>query len=98
MLLLCIDSSSAASVALLQIDDDPGPPSGDHEASPGKARVLAEWSTEDTRSHAEVLSPAVQDVLQRHVHGSGDGHEFALPVLAHVHEREGRLPEGPGGQ
>lgn len=65
MLLLCLDSSSAASVALLQIDNDPGLPSGDHDASPENARVLAEWSTEDTRSHAEVLTPAVQEVLER---------------------------------
>ena len=36
--------------------------------------------------------------VQGHRNGSGDRDQLPLPVLAHVHEREGRLPEGPGGQ
>ncbi|KAA9393634.1 tRNA (adenosine(37)-N6)-threonylcarbamoyltransferase complex dimerization subunit type 1 TsaB [Kocuria coralli] len=52
MLLLCLDSSAAASVAV--VDTDAGSP-----------RVLASWETPDTRAHAEVLAPAVDTVLDR---------------------------------
>lgn len=66
MLLLCLDSSSAASVALVGSSDgtrrSPDPEDGGGPDT-GPGRVLASWSTEDTRSHAEVLTPAVQRVL-----------------------------------
>lgn len=64
MLLLCLDSSAAASAALVGTPPDPRPlddaPAGPPEGPP---RVLAAWSTEDTRSHAEVLTPAVERIL-----------------------------------
>lgn len=50
MLLLCLDSSAAASVAVV-------------DATPQHPRILARWETQDTRSHAEVLTPAVQRVM-----------------------------------
>ncbi|MHA7208976.1 tRNA (adenosine(37)-N6)-threonylcarbamoyltransferase complex dimerization subunit type 1 TsaB [Arthrobacter sp. MDT1-65] len=46
MLLLALDTSAAATVALLQDDD-----------------VVGRFGSADTRSHAEVLAPAVQRVL-----------------------------------
>ncbi|UBH25668.1 tRNA (adenosine(37)-N6)-threonylcarbamoyltransferase complex dimerization subunit type 1 TsaB [Micrococcus porci] len=54
-LLLALDSSSAASVALLR-DGEP----------------LAAWSTADTTSHAEVLAPAVRQVLAEAGVAGGD--------------------------
>lgn len=66
MLLLCLDSSSAASVALVGSPDDPRAapvPEDGGGRETGAGRVLAGWSTEDTRSHAEVLTPAVQRIL-----------------------------------
>ncbi|CEA08836.1 tRNA threonylcarbamoyladenosine biosynthesis protein TsaB [Arthrobacter saudimassiliensis] len=47
MLILCLDTSAIASAALLT----------------GEGEVLAEFATEDTRSHAEVLAPAIRDLL-----------------------------------
>ncbi|MHA7285349.1 tRNA (adenosine(37)-N6)-threonylcarbamoyltransferase complex dimerization subunit type 1 TsaB [Arthrobacter sp. MDT3-44] len=46
MLLLALDTSAAATVALLRDDD-----------------VVARFGSADTRSHAEVLAPAVQRIL-----------------------------------
>ncbi len=46
MILLAIDTSAIASAAILRW----------HEDEP-EAAVLAEFATEDTRSHAEVLAP-----------------------------------------
>lgn len=46
MLILCLDSSAIASVALLNDDG-----------------VVASFATQDTRTHAEVLAPAVQHLL-----------------------------------
>lgn len=57
MLLLCIDSSAAASVAVVDA---------------GAVRVLARWETQDTRSHAEVLTSAVDTTLREAGVGSGD--------------------------
>lgn len=48
MLLLALDTSAAATVALLRDDD-----------------VLDRFTSSDTRSHAEVLAPAVQGILTR---------------------------------
>ncbi|WP_144791440.1 tRNA (adenosine(37)-N6)-threonylcarbamoyltransferase complex dimerization subunit type 1 TsaB [Kocuria palustris] len=67
MLLLCLDSSSAASVALVATADETrwrpaDDPSTDVPGS-GRGRVLSSSSTEDTRTHAEVLAPAVREVL-----------------------------------
>lgn len=49
MLLLAIDTSAVASAALVS-DEAPG-------------RVIAAFSTEDTRSHAEVLAPGIEEML-----------------------------------
>ncbi|MDO5617339.1 tRNA (adenosine(37)-N6)-threonylcarbamoyltransferase complex dimerization subunit type 1 TsaB [Kocuria sp.] len=49
-----MDSSAAASVAVVDTDT---PVTND------APRVLAQWETADTRSHAEVLAPAVESVL-----------------------------------
>lgn len=54
MLLLCVDSAAVASVAVVKT------------SSPGvnePARVMAQWDTQDTKSHAEVLTPAVERVI-----------------------------------
>ncbi|MGW9403185.1 tRNA (adenosine(37)-N6)-threonylcarbamoyltransferase complex dimerization subunit type 1 TsaB [Arthrobacter sp. NPDC055585] len=48
MLILAIDTSAIASAALLT----------------GEGEILAEFATEDTRSHAEVLAPGIQDLLK----------------------------------
>ncbi|MCC5784967.1 tRNA (adenosine(37)-N6)-threonylcarbamoyltransferase complex dimerization subunit type 1 TsaB, partial [Kocuria sp. CCUG 69068] len=47
MLLLCLDSSAVASAALVT----------------GAGEVLGSYASPDTRSHAEVLAPAVRDLL-----------------------------------
>lgn len=47
MLLLCLDSSAVASAALVT----------------GAGEVLNSYASPDTRSHAEVLAPAVRDLL-----------------------------------
>ena len=47
MLLLCLDSSAVASAALVT----------------GGGEVLGSFASPDTRSHAEVLAPAVRDLL-----------------------------------
>lgn len=52
MLLLCLDTSAAASVAVV-------------DTTPQAPRVLARWETADTRSHAEVLTPAVETTLNQ---------------------------------
>lgn len=49
MLILAIDTSAVASAALVS------------PAAPG--HVLASFSTEDTRSHAEVLAPGIEELL-----------------------------------
>ncbi|WP_426225578.1 tRNA (adenosine(37)-N6)-threonylcarbamoyltransferase complex dimerization subunit type 1 TsaB [Pseudarthrobacter sp. DSP2-3-2b1] len=49
MLILAIDTSAVASAALVSDDALEG--------------VVASFSTEDTRSHAEVLAPGIQDLL-----------------------------------
>ncbi|UEL27521.1 tRNA (adenosine(37)-N6)-threonylcarbamoyltransferase complex dimerization subunit type 1 TsaB [Pseudarthrobacter sp. L1SW] len=49
MLVLAIDTSAVASAALVSSE------------APG--HVLASFSTEDTRSHAEVLAPGIEDLL-----------------------------------
>jgi tRNA threonylcarbamoyladenosine biosynthesis protein TsaB len=52
--ILTIDSSAVASAALLRLDPaNPGAP----------ATVEAEFATEDTRSHAEVLAPGVKSLF-----------------------------------
>ena len=48
MLILAIDTSAIASAALLT----------------GEGEILAEFATEDTRSHAEVLAPGIQGLLK----------------------------------
>lgn len=48
--MLCLDSSAAASVAVV-------------DTTVPEPRVLSRWETQDTRSHAEVLTPAVQQSL-----------------------------------
>lgn len=48
MLILAIDTSAIASAALLT----------------GEGETLAAFATEDTRSHAEVLAPGIQDLLK----------------------------------
>ncbi|MBD7995214.1 tRNA (adenosine(37)-N6)-threonylcarbamoyltransferase complex dimerization subunit type 1 TsaB [Arthrobacter sp. Sa2CUA1] len=48
MLILAIDTSAIASAALLT----------------GEGETLASFATEDTRSHAEVLAPGIQSLLQ----------------------------------
>ena len=65
MLLLCLDSSSAASVALVATADETRwrTSADDPLDAAARGRVLAGWSTEDTRTHAEVLAPAVRQVL-----------------------------------
>ncbi|MFE7631358.1 tRNA (adenosine(37)-N6)-threonylcarbamoyltransferase complex dimerization subunit type 1 TsaB [Kocuria sp. NPDC057446] len=50
MLLLCLDSSAVASAALVT----------------GTGEVLGSFASPDTRSHAEVLAPAVRDLLTGH--------------------------------
>lgn len=50
VLFLALDSSATASVALGRIES-------------GKLTLLAHRATEDTRSHAEVMSPFVEEVL-----------------------------------
>lgn len=45
-----MDSSAGASVAVV-------------DTTPDDPRVLARWETQDTRAHAEVLSPAVESVM-----------------------------------
>lgn len=50
MLLLCLDSSAAASVAVVDTTEQ-------------QPQILARWETQDTRSHAEVLTPAVEQVM-----------------------------------
>ncbi|WP_336857680.1 tRNA (adenosine(37)-N6)-threonylcarbamoyltransferase complex dimerization subunit type 1 TsaB [Sinomonas albida] len=52
MILLAIDTSAIASAAILRWHSD------EREAS-----VLAEFATEDTKSHAEVLAPAIRALL-----------------------------------
>lgn len=52
MILLVIDTSAIASAAIVRW----------HEEDPGGA-VLAQFATEDTRSHAEVLAPGVRALL-----------------------------------
>ncbi len=49
MLILAIDTSAVASAALVSDDALEG--------------VVASFSTEDTRSHAEVLAPGIEDLL-----------------------------------
>ena len=49
MLILAIDTSAVASAALVSDDALEG--------------VVASFSTEDTRSHAEVLAPEIQQLL-----------------------------------
>ncbi|TLM86945.1 tRNA (adenosine(37)-N6)-threonylcarbamoyltransferase complex dimerization subunit type 1 TsaB [Pseudarthrobacter sp. NamE5] len=49
MLILAVDTSAVASAALVSDDVPEG--------------VLASFSTEDTRSHAEVLAPGIQEML-----------------------------------
>ncbi|HEY8700655.1 MAG TPA: tRNA (adenosine(37)-N6)-threonylcarbamoyltransferase complex dimerization subunit type 1 TsaB [Arthrobacter sp.] len=49
MLILAIDTSAVASAALVSDDVPEG--------------VVASFSTEDTRSHAEVLAPGIEDLL-----------------------------------
>lgn len=57
MLILALDSSATASVALGRIEDN-------------HLTLLAHRTTEDTRSHAEVMSPFVTEVLtEAHVTG-----------------------------
>ena len=54
MLVLALDSSATASVALARIDSD----------APGaSAEILASYESEDTRSHAEVMAPYAAQVL-----------------------------------
>ena len=48
MLILAIDTSAIASAALLT----------------GEGEILAEFATEDTRSHAEVLAPGISKLLE----------------------------------
>jgi tRNA threonylcarbamoyladenosine biosynthesis protein TsaB len=50
VLLLCLDSSAVASAALVT----------------GAGEVLGSFASPDTRSHAEVLAPAVRDLLAGH--------------------------------
>ncbi|MDQ4501932.1 tRNA (adenosine(37)-N6)-threonylcarbamoyltransferase complex dimerization subunit type 1 TsaB [Sinomonas sp. ASV322] len=52
MILLAIDTSAIASAALLRWHD------GDAEAA-----LLAQFATEDTKSHAEVLAPGIRALL-----------------------------------
>ncbi|MDO4254009.1 MAG: tRNA (adenosine(37)-N6)-threonylcarbamoyltransferase complex dimerization subunit type 1 TsaB [Kocuria sp.] len=54
MLLLCLDSSAVASVAVVETGSAGGAQT---------PRILAQWDTQDTRSHAEVLSPAIEQVI-----------------------------------
>ena len=49
MLILAIDTSAVASAALVSDDALEG--------------VVASFATEDTRSHAEVLAPGIEDLL-----------------------------------
>lgn len=56
MLLLCLDSSAVASAALVT----------------GAGEVLGSFASPDTRSHAEVLAPAVRDLLAGHGVIGGD--------------------------
>ena len=54
MLILALDSSATASVALARLDGE----------NPGStATILAARESADTRSHAEVMSPFVAQVL-----------------------------------
>ncbi|WP_026818735.1 tRNA (adenosine(37)-N6)-threonylcarbamoyltransferase complex dimerization subunit type 1 TsaB [Arthrobacter castelli] len=62
MLILAIETSAVASAALVT---DHGPPT----ALP---RVRAEFVTEDTRSHAEVLAPGIRQMLDDAGTGPGD--------------------------
>lgn len=54
MLILALDSSATASVALARVDQ-----------AATSIDILAQKSTEDTRSHAEVMAPFVRDVLDQ---------------------------------
>lgn len=54
MLILALDSSATASVALAHLD---------HENAGSSATILAARESTDTRSHAEVMSPFVAQVL-----------------------------------
>ncbi|MFI7581562.1 tRNA (adenosine(37)-N6)-threonylcarbamoyltransferase complex dimerization subunit type 1 TsaB [Kocuria kalidii] len=56
MLLLCLDSSAVASAALVT----------------GAGEVLGSFASPDTRSHAEVLAPAVRELLTGHGVAGGD--------------------------
>jgi tRNA threonylcarbamoyladenosine biosynthesis protein TsaB len=56
VLLLCLDSSALASAALVT----------------GAGEVLGSFASPDTRSHAEVLAPAVRDLLTGHGVTGGD--------------------------
>lgn len=58
MLILAIDTSAVASAAL--VSDD------------ALEAVVASFSTEDTRSHAEVLAPGIQDLLASAEVAGGD--------------------------
>jgi tRNA threonylcarbamoyl adenosine modification protein YeaZ len=53
VILLAIDTSAIASAAILRW----------HEAEP-EAAVLAQFATEDTKSHAEVLAPGIRALLE----------------------------------
>ena len=56
MLILALDSSATASVALARLDGE----------NPGStATILAARESADTRSHAEVMSPFVAQVLDK---------------------------------
>ena len=55
MLLLALDSSSTASVALARLSPD--------EHTGYRVEILASRESEDTRSHAELMAPFVSEVL-----------------------------------
>ncbi|MEE2521216.1 tRNA (adenosine(37)-N6)-threonylcarbamoyltransferase complex dimerization subunit type 1 TsaB [Pseudarthrobacter sp. J75] len=61
MLILAIDTSATASAALVSGDGL----SGDSLSGDGAAgsKVVGSFATEDTRSHAEVLAPGIQELL-----------------------------------
>ncbi|HET7414962.1 MAG TPA: tRNA (adenosine(37)-N6)-threonylcarbamoyltransferase complex dimerization subunit type 1 TsaB [Arthrobacter sp.] len=64
MLILAIDTSAVASAALVTDVVVPSPaaqPAGSQAMA--VPRVLAEFVTEDTRSHAEVLAPGIRGML-----------------------------------
>ncbi|WP_285728282.1 tRNA (adenosine(37)-N6)-threonylcarbamoyltransferase complex dimerization subunit type 1 TsaB [Psychromicrobium xiongbiense] len=62
-MLLALDTSAIASAALL---DDDAPSVEEGQADDGTSRLVASFSSPDTRRHAEVLASAVADLVDAH--------------------------------